>query len=447
MKAVILGLASLGLASAVPGHQQQQHHQQPGPIRRGCQVPDDGVIPDPAAAAAAAGKTARRQAYPSNFTVDVNFHLASTEAEADLITDAVVDAQWAVLRDAFARYDIDLRLNSTERVVDNVTGSAFLVYGGPEAGWVSYQAEYDAYLRATRRGGYDALNLYFFTSYSPGATGYCRFPTAVADPDDRPAFYDDSCQLSAKTMPGFAADQGGGGFEDWNLGHMAVHEAGHWFGLNHTFAGGCSDTKPGDFVADTPAQRWDVYGCPADSDTCPDQPGLDPIHNFMGYTADTCESSAEPGPKVKQQPRMLSYLAAVGAVWVIKRIMRMLFFAPQVIDNRLNPVHLAIGICGYRVQTELLGIPEQYGFFSSGPPRLQVSQGNMFPAFIALSAFPVVAPLVAILFFGTKNKEFWPIMGMVAISIGTGGFLWWLECTDFRRAPGYEWDDWKIHKD
>ncbi|GJC95893.1 metalloprotease [Colletotrichum higginsianum] len=291
MKAVMLGLASLGLASAVPGQQQQQQQQRPGPIRRGCQVPDDGVIPD--VAAQLAGKTARRQAYPSNFTVDVNFHLASTEAEADLITDAIVDAQWTVLHDAFARYDINLRLNSTERVVDNRTGSAFLVYEGPEAGWVNYQAEYDAYLKATRRGGYDALNLYFFSSYSPGATGYCQFPTVIADPDSL-TFYRDSCQLSAMTMPGFTVEQGG--FEDWNLGHLAVHEAGHWFGLNHTFAGGCSD-NPGDFVADTPAQRWEVYGCPADSDTCPDQPGLDPIHNFMGYTADSCTNEFTPGQK------------------------------------------------------------------------------------------------------------------------------------------------------
>ncbi|GJC77979.1 hypothetical protein ColLi_00817 [Colletotrichum liriopes] len=45
---------------------------------------------------------------------------------------------------------------------------------------------------------------------------------------------------------------------------------------------------------------------------------------------------------------MLSYLAAVGAVWIVKRAMRMGFFAPQVIDNRLNPVHLAIGIRCYQ---------------------------------------------------------------------------------------------------
>ena len=43
----------------------------------------------------------------------------------------------------------------------------------------------------------------------------------------------------------------------------------------------------GDFVDDTPAMSEPTSGCPAGKDTCP-EPGLDPIHNYMDYSFDTC---------------------------------------------------------------------------------------------------------------------------------------------------------------
>ncbi|HEX8007433.1 MAG TPA: zinc metalloprotease [Trebonia sp.] len=74
----------------------------------------------------------------------------------------------------------------------------------------------------------------------------------------------------------------------YDLGFTAVHEAGHWFGLHHTFNGACN--AKGDHVDDTPAQGIPTSGCPADGtqDTCPKEPGFDPIHNFMDYSWDTC---------------------------------------------------------------------------------------------------------------------------------------------------------------
>lgn len=263
----------MSLASAVPGAVP--------PVRRGCGIADLDATNNHLQMRSSSEAT-RRQVNPSNFTVDVNFHIASTEAYKDVVTDAVVQAQWEILQNTYAEYGIHLILNSTERIVDNMTGAAFLVKDD-SGQWVSHQEEYDQYLKATRKGGYDAMNLYFYAPYSPGATGYCNFPTVVSDRTNSSDFPKDSCQISALTMPGITTEQGG--FEEWNLGHLAIHEAGHWFGLNHTFAGGCSDTA-GDFVLDTPAQGGTVYGCPADSDTCPSLPGLDPIHNFMGYTDD-----------------------------------------------------------------------------------------------------------------------------------------------------------------
>ncbi|KAH6684979.1 metalloprotease [Plectosphaerella plurivora] len=267
--------------------------------RRGCLVSDEGAVQQ------VARSTLPRQSaadLPSNFTVDVHFHLASTEEDENLITDAIVDAQWKVLHDAFARFDINLNLASVDRVVDNKTGQAFLVYEGPEKGYTYYAEELQDYMVSTRKGGYDELNLYFYSKYSPGATGYCVWPTTLAD-DDVVGHGIDACQLSAMTMPGFTLEQGA--FEEWHMGHLAVHEAGHWFGLNHTFAGSCGQT--GDFVADTPSQRWEVYGCPIGSDTCPDSPGLDPIHNYMGYTQDNCTNEFTPGQKTRMFETFFGY--------------------------------------------------------------------------------------------------------------------------------------------
>lgn len=138
------------------------------------------------------------------------------------------------------------------------------------------------------------LNLYFYTTYLPRAMGSCTWPSQGVVPEGSDDFYLDGCQLSSRTMPWVPASNVDLDFPRFNLGHTAVHEAEHWFGLNHTFAGGC--TVEGDFVADTPA-HGSVYGCPIGSDTCPDDPGLDPIHNFMGYTDDNCTNEFTPGQK------------------------------------------------------------------------------------------------------------------------------------------------------
>ena len=60
--------------------------------------------------------------------------------------------------------------------------------------------------------------------------------------------------------------------------------AGHWWGLLHTFQNGCSE--PNDGCSDTAEEAQPQYDCPSPApNTCPGkppgQPVLDPIHNFM----------------------------------------------------------------------------------------------------------------------------------------------------------------------
>ena len=46
----------------------------------------------------------------------------------------------------------------------------------------------------------------------------------------------------------------------------------------------------GDLVQDTPPENEPYSGCDPNNvpDTCPSQPGLDPIHNYMDYSDDVC---------------------------------------------------------------------------------------------------------------------------------------------------------------
>jgi hypothetical protein len=75
----------------------------------------------------------------------------------------------------------------------------------------------------------------------------------------------------------------------YHLGRTATHEVGHYFGLNHTFSGGCSSPvgcySNGDLICDTNPEASPVFGCPTSHVSCGTD---DPYDNYMDYSDDIC---------------------------------------------------------------------------------------------------------------------------------------------------------------
>ena len=62
-------------------------------------------------------------------------------------------------------------------------------------------------------------------------------------------------------------------------------------------------------MTDTPQMSIPTSGCPAGKDTCVKDPGLDPIHNFMDYSFDSCYEEFTPGQTERMKQQYVHYRA------------------------------------------------------------------------------------------------------------------------------------------
>jgi hypothetical protein len=222
---------------------------------------------------AAAGATA---------SVPVYVHVMRDASGAGDVTNKQITQQIAVLNKTFAGGESSTAAN---------TGFSFTLAGVDRFDNTQWHQDKSSttYRKATRKGGANALNIWLVDFKY---LGIATFPWDYAK---QPGI--DGIRVHYASLPG-------GSIANYNLGETATHEAGHWFGLYHTFQGGCTDTN--DEVADTPAQSGPTSGCPEGQDTCP-APGLDPIHNYMDYSYDTCYTQFSLGQSARAGQMWTAY--------------------------------------------------------------------------------------------------------------------------------------------
>jgi len=227
---------------------------------------------------------APRKAKNASATIPVYVHVMAGKSGAGDVSDAQIADQIDVLNATFggeesseaADSGFSFTLAGTDRFYNNT--------------WHRDGAS-SKYRKETRQGGADALNIWLVDFKY---LGIATFPW-----DYSRSRGIDGIRVDYDSLPG-------GSIANYNLGETATHEVGHWMGLYHTFQGGCTTTN--DQVEDTPAQGGPSSGCPVGADTCP-LPGLDPIHNYMDYSFDSCYNQFTAGQGARMSQMWTAYRA------------------------------------------------------------------------------------------------------------------------------------------
>lgn len=202
--------------------------------------------------------------------VPVAVHVVRRDASEGDVSEEALTEQIRILNRAYRKSAFRFELAAVDRTDRKRWFRRCLAFGGRGGLRRPYR-------KMTRRLAVDpstTLNVYTCDLLGEDLLGFAMFPWFFLGESPH-----DGVVVDYRTLPG-------GGAEPYDRGDTLVHEVGHWLGLYHTFQDGCS--APGDEVADTPYEAVPGFGCPIGRDSCTDDPGLDPVTNYMDYGDDAC---------------------------------------------------------------------------------------------------------------------------------------------------------------
>lgn len=211
--------------------------------------------------------------------VQVAWHVIHASNGAGNISNDMIVDQLDVLNDAYAPYDIFFTLVSVDYTMND--------------NWYNDMNQYEsAYKQQLNIDPVHHLNIY--SGNMPGLLGWSYLPYQWPEGSNMHGV----CLLYS-TLPG-------GSSYPYNAGDTGTHEVGHYLGLLHTFQNGCSANN--DNVNDTPQEDDgnNIYNC-NNTDTCPNDPGMDPVHNFMTYTDDACLNEFTTGQGDRMEDMIATY--------------------------------------------------------------------------------------------------------------------------------------------
>ncbi|QIX25977.1 zinc metalloprotease [Nocardioides sp. JQ2195] len=284
--------ATVSAAQASPGVQACEQVPDQARVKEGATVAEPALYAKKDAKKYGVIKDSPRMPNGS-VTIDTVFHVISEtqpSATDQARLETMIDAQVDVLNASYSGATAPDAADSPFRFA--LTDTTWTV----DSDWAHVapgKTERDM-KRALHQGDSETLNVYV-ADIGGGLLGWAYFPKDYNNGRD----YNDGVVILAESMPGGTAGK-------YALGDTLTHEVGHWMMLEHTFAGACSAS--GDGVADTPREAIPQFDCPEGADTCA-TPGLDPIHNFMDYTQDSCMNMFTEGQVERMNDAWIAFRA------------------------------------------------------------------------------------------------------------------------------------------